>query len=161
MQTDQLCAYCQSYPRDKLPHCSDPPAVDPRTAQIVEHLGNLAWGLFFMSESDYPLVTISWPDEKGRLFPDSILRLTGHPPETPIEETTLDTFFRPAVSERDGQTDEERASAARFRALVQGIEGDLSDVHVYRVGTITIDVYIVGRAPDDTLVGLATRVIET
>jgi hypothetical protein len=144
-----------------MPPCSDPPATDPRTAQIVEHLANLSWGLLFTSESDYPLVVVSWPDEKGRLFPERILRVTGHPGDTPIEEVTLAAFFRPAIEEREGQTEEERASAAQFRALVEGIEADLSDVHVYRVGTIAIDVYIVGHAPDGTPVALSTKVIET
>ena len=158
METDTLSTH-SSYGLDRACCCTS--SHDPDTDRILSHLAELSSGLLFMSESDYPLDVVSWPDARSHLSPERVLRITGHPRDTAVEETTLDDFFRPAVAERDGQTDDERATVQRFRALLEGIRSDLSDVHVYRVGTIAIDVYIIGHAPDGTLVGLHTKVIET
>jgi hypothetical protein len=159
METDTLSF---QRPTDGLDRaCCCAPSHDSRLDRILDHLAELSSGLLYMSESDYPLDVVSWPHERGYLSPERVLRITGHPRDTAIEETTLDDFFRPAVEERDGQTDGERATVERFRALVDGLRADLSDVQVFRVGTIAIDVYIVGHAPDGTLVGLHTKVIET
>jgi hypothetical protein len=161
MDTDNLSIHRNSHDHVHGCHPGCPPCDDPQTVRIVDHLTDLSSGLLVTSESDYPLDVFSWPDEKGDLSAQRILDLTGHMHDTPIEETTVDNFFRPAVEQRDDQTDDERATAQRFRALVDGINEDLTDVHVYRVGTIAIDVYIVGHAPDGTLVGLSSKVIET
>jgi hypothetical protein len=161
MNSDTSNIHRSSHEPNATAACGGVYDPDPRTTHILDHLAELSSGLLFMSESDYPLDVLSWPREKGPLSPERVLRITGHPRDTPIEETTLDGFFRPAVTERDGQTDEERATIDRFHALVGAIKEDLTDIHVYRVGTIAIDVYIVGHAPDGTLAGLSTRVIET
>jgi hypothetical protein len=162
METDNLTAQHLSYGLDRACDCSAVPSTDRPIDRILDHLADLSSGLLFMSESDYPFDIFLWPQAKhDRPTPERVLCVTGHPRGTPIEETTLDDFFRPAVEDREGQTDEERARVQRFRALVDGIRADLSDVHVYRVGAIAIDVYIIGRAPDGTLVGLHTKVIET
>ena len=55
--------------------------------------------------------------------------------------------------------DEDRAIDPRFRDLQAAI-ATLENVQVFKVGTVEIDVYIVGAIGSD-LVGLKTQVIET
>jgi Nuclease A inhibitor-like protein len=52
------------------------------------------------------------------------------------------------------------AQVRQFRRLEKVLEARLSDIRVYRVGTVHIDVYIVGKVGRD-LVGLTTVLIET
>ena len=53
------------------------------------------------------------------------------------------------------------AAARRFRHLLGVLETELADLRVYRVGEISIPVYILGRSPSGSWLGLSTRVVET
>jgi hypothetical protein len=44
---------------------------------------------------------------------------------------------------------------------VKTLHDNLSDLKVYRLGTIDIDVYLVGRANEGNYAGLYTKVVET
>jgi len=41
------------------------------------------------------------------------------------------------------------------------LESNLSDIQVFRVGEINIDIYVVGKIQSRDLAGLATKVVET
>jgi hypothetical protein len=127
--------------------------------QLIEGLRRATHGLMFMSESDYPFEVFKW----GRTKPtDAFLRgLTKQAAATPIETQTAAEFFRAAVSEPAWKGREELALARKFQALLRLLEGNLSDLKVFRVGTIDIHVYVVGRAPSGVWLGVSTRVVET
>ena len=57
--------------------------------------------------------------------------------------------------------DAARAKAARFGALQRLFYEQLSDLTVYRVGEVEVQVFTVGRDADGRYVGLRTTVIET
>ncbi len=65
------------------------------------------------------------------------------------------------MSEPEWKPEQERAIARRFQALLRLLKENLDDLKVYRVGTINIAVYIVGRTVTGNWVGLSTRVVET
>jgi hypothetical protein len=113
--------------------------------QIIEELKTATAGLFVMSESDYPFEIIRW-DGQIAITPEYLRSIAGGPADCPIEETDLDTFFRPN---------------GMFRAVVASIKDSLSDVRVYKVGTINIPVFIVGRNPEGNWLGLSTRLVQT
>ena len=128
------------------------------TAQeISDRLSQLADGLLFPSESEYPLEPFVW--ESTTLSSENILERSLKPSDTPIEAIALEDFFAPVVTDEDWFEDEDRAIAQRYRDM-QGLIATLENVQVYKVGKVEIDVYIVG-AIDPDLVGLKTTVIET
>ncbi|WP_410176008.1 nuclease A inhibitor family protein [Pseudanabaena galeata] len=88
-----------------------------------------------------------------------MLERSHKPADTPIESITLEDFFAPVVTDEDWFDDEDRQVAQRFRDLQAAI-ATLENVHVFKVGKIEIDVYIVGALGPD-LVGLKTTVVET
>lgn len=115
-----------------------------------------------MSESEYPLEVFFWKSEENEnISPEVILRKTGHSSNTPINFVDLDTFFEIATTEQNWHNSEEKAAVKRYQKLVKTIKDNLTDVKVARLGTITIDVYIVGRTTSGDLAGLATKVVET
>jgi hypothetical protein len=97
--------------------------------------------------------------EIGNLTPETILTRSQKPADTAIESTTLDEFFAPVVTDQDWFDDEDRAIVQRFLDLQAAI-ATLENVLVFKVGTIEIEVYIVGAIGPD-LVGLKTTIIET
>ena len=69
----------------------------------------------------------------------------------------VDDFFALATQEEDWHDQEERETVQRFQNLVGVLKQNLSQLRVYRVGSIEIDVYIVGVTPGGGLAGLSTE----
>jgi hypothetical protein len=125
--------------------------------ETTDRLTTLAKDLLFPSESEYPLEPFTW--KLATLKPETILTRSQKPSDTPIEAIALEDFFAPVVTDEDWFEDEDREIAQRFRDLQAAI-ATLENVQVFKVGTVEIDVYIVGALGSD-LVGLKTTVIET
>ena len=130
------------------------------TDSIADQLQQASKGLLFLSESDAPFEVIHWPAQ-GELTPPKLLQLTGHPPDAPVELRTVDDFFAIATQEEDWHDEEEREIVKRFQHLVSVLKQNLSNIQVYRVGSIEIDAYIVGVTPSGNWMGLSTQLVET
>jgi len=89
-----------------------------------------------------------------------LLQLTNHPPDAPVELRTVDEFFAIAAEE-DWHDQDERETAKRFQNLVSILKQNLSQLQVYRVGSIDIDAYIVGVTDGGEWAGLSTKLVET
>jgi len=90
-----------------------------------------------------------------------LLQLTNHPPDTPVELRTVDEFFAHATAEEDWHDQDERETAKRFQNLVNFLKQNLSQLQVYRVGSVSIDAYIVGVTQSGDWTGLSTKLVET
>jgi len=122
---------------------------------IAETLTRASQSLLMPSESEHPFEVFIWKDVE--LTPEKILELTHYPPATSIEEVELDYFFRNVATEKDWHDKIQKENVAKFQNLVQV---NLAELRVYRIGTIEVSVYIVGKT-NDGVAGLATKVIET
>lgn len=113
-----------------------------------------------MSESDFPFEVINWEETKD-ITADFLRRVGGRPSDTLVRVESADSFFRPAMTEHEGQREEDRRTAEKYRQLLRALETALRDIKVYKVGMVSVSVYIVGRAPSGRWLGLTTQVIET
>jgi Nuclease A inhibitor-like protein len=120
----------------------------------------LADGLLMPSESDYPFTAFRWPGPEPLSAPALLAHLE-LPPETPVEQRDFNAFFERLTAPQDWHSDEDKARLARFAALRDALLAKLSELVVYRVGTIQIHVFIVGRSPSGATMGLRTLLIET
>jgi hypothetical protein len=112
--------------------------------------------LLYMSETDAPLHVVEFDAE-----PDaSELRRLADAPDAPVAETTAAEFFGSQTAEYDGASPERLEAAGRFRALQEMMGRELSDLRVWRVGTVEIRVFAVGRTLEGWM-GIATSVVET
>jgi hypothetical protein len=125
---------------------------------IAETLTQASQDLLLPSESEYPFEVVAWKNVE--LTPEKILELTNYPPATSIEQVELDYFFRNVATEKDWHDKIQKENVAKFQNLVQVIKDNLAEIQVYRIGTIEISIYIVGKT-NDGVAGLATKVIET
>jgi len=117
---------------------------------VVTALEKAAKGLVFVSETDAELEPFAW-DADGELDEDKVRELAGAEEDAAVEQTTLDRFFRAVPSSKKKQ----------FNDLAKTLKDNLSDVRVYKVGEVEMDVYIVGKAKDGRWAGLKTQVVET
>ena len=102
-------------------------------------------GLLVMSESDYPFELIRW-DGQIPITPEYLRIVSGVPADSQIQETDVDNFF---------------TMSGQFRDLGILLKESLSDLKAYKVGTVNISVYIVGRSAEGNWLGLSTRLIQT
>ncbi len=128
------------------------------TDDVQSQLSEAADGLLYLSETDAPLV----PVESAATDAEAAAReLAEADAAAPVETVSVDHFFRNAVVERETDTDEMRATAARFRKLVETIHRLLPDAKVVRVGEMNVTAIVLGQAADGHWVGLRTELVET
>jgi hypothetical protein len=116
---------------------------------ILDALKQACDGLLYPSETDAPLEPFCWAAANSIARDVVVAR---HPKATPMQEISLQAFF----GELEGSED-----AGRFAGLRRLLESRLTDVRVYRLGTIRVDVYLVGRAPSGNFCGVYTVSVET
>lgn len=128
--------------------------------QVLQELEQATAGLLFMSESDYPFQLIHW---KGitEVTPQYLRGRTGHAADALVEVRSLDDFFQVAASEPEWKGPAEIETARRYQALVRLLKENLNDVKVYRVGEISIQVYVIGRSSTGNWMGISTQIVET
>ncbi|MDJ0797858.1 MAG: nuclease A inhibitor family protein [Calothrix sp. MO_167.B12] len=128
--------------------------------QIITKLKNASDGLLWLSESDYPFETVLWSSMEN-LTNDKLLQKFKRSPDTLVEVRDIDRFFARATTESDWHDQSEKVEVEKYRQLVEILKTNLTDIKVYRVGEIEIDVYIIGKTPDGSIAGLSTMVVET
>lgn len=128
-------------------------------SEILEQLKRATDGLLFMSESEYPFSVFLW-EITPEATPEKVSQQTNHPIDTPVKIVGFDDFFQVATTEEDWHGEEEKKIVKRFQSLVQMLKENLSNLQVYRLGEIEIDVYVVGETPTGNLAGIATKIVE-
>lgn len=111
-------------------------------------------GLLYMSETDEPFQVITWKGVEGPFTDKKVLELGKHPAGTRIEEMPLDEFLGDYAEGED-------QDAKKYKNLLETIDEQLSDVRVFKVGRINIDIYIIGQTKQGAWVGLHTKAVET
>jgi nuclease A inhibitor-like protein len=126
----------------------------------MTRIAKAADGLLFSSEADYALEPFVWTDN-APFSPDALYKLTTLPAPTPVTKEDIDDFFAPMLAPASGGTPEARKRRTRARKLVRLLRQYLSDLAVYKLGTVEMPTFIVGRLPNGTVAGLRTTVVET
>jgi hypothetical protein len=126
----------------------------------LQRIQDAADGLLFMSESDHPLQVVQL-DQPSASLEEVLLRFSEKEPGNPIEKQDLDYFFRNATRIDPMATPMQQETTRRFLHLVKVLKEELSDIHVYRIGEVEIDAFIIGRLRDGVYAGLRTKLIET
>ena len=128
--------------------------------EIIQQLQQASQGLLWLSESDYPFEIIYW-QEKNPIIEEKLLQNSDKNSDKTIETITLESFFKSATREQDWHDRTEKEEVHRYQTLVKLLQEKLTDVKVYRVGEIEIDVYILGETESGAICGLSTKVVET
>lgn len=120
-------------------------------------------GLLYPSETDAPVVPFVWPAEGGQkeLTAAAVAQLAGLPPEAVVEEIPAELFFGKVTKKQSWHTEVGRERARRFTELETLLKKHLRGIRVFRIGSIAIDVYVVGVDTQDRLAGVSTKVVET
>lgn len=127
---------------------------------LLEELRKLTKGLLFMSESDYPIEVFSQAANAQKTLSAQDI-VAAKNPKAKVSEVDFDSFFRNATTEQAGQSPEAGQTVVKFQALVKALKENLSDIKVYKVGEIEVDVYVIGKTASGNFAGVTTKVVET
>ncbi len=117
-------------------------------------------GLIYISETDAPLLAFAGGHTNDNTA-QTILQQTGHEAETPVEEVDFRAFFARLTAINDWYDDARKASAKKFLDLQKLLEENLSELKVFKVGRIQLDIFVVGIDKDGCLTGVTTKAVET
>jgi Nuclease A inhibitor-like protein len=123
----------------------------PKKNATLDALEKAVKGLVYASEGEAKLEPFLWketgdPDEKR------LLERAEVPSDTPVEEATLDSFFRTVPPE----------DKANFDKLAKTLADLLTVIKVYKLGDeCEKQVYVVGKTSDGQWAGFKTTVVET
>lgn len=141
-------------------------------------LETAAAGLWFTSESDYPLDAWLVPagagpltlDDAAAVLAEAWVPRAGEPTlaEREVEEVDLDWFFARYTEPRDWWEPAQHEDATRWQALREVFDTQLTEARVFRFGVRrgdelsgAIDVFVVGRTADGWFAGVRTVSVET
>jgi hypothetical protein len=134
--------------------------VTNQASELLRLLQEATDGLLWMSESDYLFEVVYW-QARSSITPQELLKLTNHSSDTAITTVNFDAFFENVTQPQEWHGELERETVQRYQHLVEILKTHLSDLQVYRVGNIHLDVYIIGKTTSNELAGIATQAVET
>ena len=140
---------------------NDQPGEKQTFEQIITPL--LA-DLYYPSESDEPLETVTcYLKQAEPLTVSQIKDWQMLPPSIYVEEMPEESFWEPVITDEDWYGEEEKARTTKFQALKQLLEQKLTVRQVFRVGESEMDVFLLGRLPDEEgeRAGLKTKIVQT
>ena len=116
------------------------------TAQLSE-VSELIKDLWWSSETDE-----SWQIEVW----DNLEQIE----KVDTQTVDLDNFFAKAVQTQSWYGETENQEVEQYQKLVSWFKANLSNLQVYRIGSIEIDIYVVGLLNNQWIV-LKTKAVET
>ena len=130
------------------------------TPTLKEMLLAATKDLLYPSESDEPFEYIEWnlPLDK----PIDKTQIVGFikDPNAKIKTWNLTDFFKIPITEKDWFDDYQKKQVVLFKNLLNILQENITDIQVFRVGRVEIEVYIIGKTKD-TWAGLKTMLVES
>jgi len=127
---------------------------------LAEQIKNASEGLWYISETDAEIFPFTG-SKADAVTKENLLAQIGKPPDTPVEERGFDEILARFIKIQDWFGDEEKATAAKFAALKSLLEKNLTNLKVFKVGRIELDIYFVGLDKEGNLAGIQTKAVET
>src|SRR5205807_1827032 len=97
------------------------------TNETTSALQQAADGLTYESETDASWKAFAWPKAEGEPTGAGVRQQGRHKADAPVAEQGVDEFFAPLVQDKDWYGDEERATVAKYRALLDTVKGVLKN----------------------------------
>lgn len=132
----------------------------PTTHDLLPELKAACKDLRWRSETDCPFEVVVLPLAQTPTA-DRLLSYGRYPDNTPVATVSLDDFFGQATVARAWFDSRELALVERYRNLRDLLETTLENLQVYRIGSVEIDVYLLGTTEDDQIIGVKTKIVET
>jgi hypothetical protein len=129
------------------------------TNELKTQLEDATENLWWSSESDYP-VSVVW-HLPAEINVAQVRQLAGYDENAPIQTVDVEVFFARAIAPQNWHTSDDKAQLTQLKKLKVLLTKSLAHLQVYRCGAVEISVYVIGNAPDGSIAGIKTILIET
>ncbi|ASZ12027.1 nuclease A inhibitor family protein [Chitinophaga pendula] len=126
---------------------------------FTEELSHLIEGLLYISESEYPVELLNWPDVHDTASLKK--QIASYAGTDALQEQPLATFFDSVQQQADPNDPPMQELTARYQQLRKHLEQHLSNTSVIRAGATQVHIFITGFTAEKTAVVLHTVSIET
>lgn len=128
--------------------------IDHATKIFVEQLRTACLGIVFVSETDAPVEPVAFRDRDE-------LRRSMKSDAREIEIANASEFFDRLTKTHAWHGGAEHARTRRFANLRDLLEEGLTDLKVYRIGKIRVEIFVLGETKSGAIAGIRTRAVET
>ncbi|CAN5760049.1 hypothetical protein BH23GEM3_BH23GEM3_00380 [soil metagenome] len=131
-------------------------------SELLQELGAAVRGLVYSSESDRPfdVFLLAGAAAAGPLTPQGFAEIIGADSDE-VGEETLDRFLSRHIEMVDPLDAAAWERLPRYDALKRLLRERLHDVRVFRIGSVQVRCFAVGRDAAGNLAGIETVAIET
>lgn len=127
---------------------------------LTQQIKTAVEGLWYISETDAEIFPFAG-SKADAVTKENLLAQIGKPSDTPVEERGFDEMLARFITIQDWFGDEEKATAEKFAALKSLLEKNLTDLKVFKIGRIEVEIYFVGLDAEGNLAGIQTKAVET
>ncbi|MEL6927576.1 MAG: nuclease A inhibitor family protein [Cyanobacteria bacterium J06600_6] len=116
--------------------------------------------LLWFSEAEYPLKVIYWEDLEN--FNENYLLQRHNLPETTkVAVQKPDDFFDSVTKLEPWHNETEQLEVEKYQQLVSLLTDNLTDLQVYLLGEIEIELYVLGKTQHQAIAGFTTKIVQT
>ena len=123
-------------------------------------VSRLVKNLYYISETDSEIFPFSG-DAAESVSREVILQQTGSDSAAPVEERDFTELFGRLTAMQEWFGKDEKKTAKRFEKLKDFLQDNLRDLKIFKIGSVNIDIYIVGLNSSGKLAGVRTNAVET
>ena len=134
--------------------------IKQKENNLSKQLKNAVRNLFYSSETDAP-VELFTGTVTDAVTHENLLSQIGKADNTPLEMKNFDEFFAKLTAIQDWFGDEEKSTAEKFTNLRDLLKKNLKDLNVFKVGSVEIEIFVVGLDNESRLLGIKTKSVET
>lgn len=127
---------------------------------LAAEIKGLVSGLYYLSETDSEIFLFAGGKAEA-VTREIILSQTKSANDLPVEEREFEEFFSRLTKIEDWFGDEEKETAEKFMALKELLKKKLKKLKVFKIGSIELDIYVVGLDSEGFLTGINTKAVET
>ena len=131
---------------------------------LLKQLQQEVKGLLYTSESDAPVDAFVWKHSEvgaDTLTPDAVQKFKKIATGQKASESSVSDFFAPLTTAQSWYGDDEKATMQKYQQLVETLQTNLTDLHVYTYGDKKQDIYVVGKTASGDFAGVHTKAVET
>ena len=78
-----------------------------------------------------------------------------------VDEISVEEFFDDPTQDQDWHDEAAKQAVQRYRDLLAVLKQHLTDIKVFRIGEVRIEIYVLGRTADGDWAGIKTNAVET
>jgi hypothetical protein len=131
-----------------------------KSKELLDRIKVACQDLIYISEIDSPVMPYAAAETNTKL-PGVLLEYTGRLPNDDVEQASFKDLFDRLTAKRDWHGERENQRTKKFLELRELLEEYLTDLKVFRLGRIQIDIFAVGFDQNHILMGVSTKAVET